>query len=210
MDFSELVLWRKSKRWYTRQTIQPETIKTILSEASQAPSFMNHQPWEVAVVQGKTLQAIMDLMEKQQNKADIVKPFAWPEKWPDQQKTNIENTRKKTGQRILPDNDPLGKWNYNAPVLIYLHIHRDLNEWSILDIGAFAQTLMLAAANQGISSVPQAKVANHGPQIRSLLKLPENRKIILGITLGFADEEHANNKNKSARQPLENWTSWYE
>lgn len=210
MEFTEVIYNRKSKRWYLNKEINKDTIERILIEASQAPSFMNHQPWEVCIVQGKTLYNVMDLLDSKQNHEIIIKPFPWPKQWPARHKENIESTQKKTGQRILPDNDVIGKWNYNAPVLLFLHIHKDLNEWSVLDLGAFAQTLMLSASNQGLSSVPQAKVANHWPEIRDILNLSKDRKIILGITLGYADDLHPNNQKQSEREPIQRWISWHD
>ncbi|MCR1890093.1 hypothetical protein NSA16_02765 [Ligilactobacillus murinus] len=43
---------------------------------------------------------------------------------------------------------------FNTPALIYLTLPKNTSEWSIYDLGAFGQTLMLAAADRKVDSMP--------------------------------------------------------
>src|SRR5699024_11911407 len=43
---------------------------------------------------------------------------------------------------------------FNAPVIVFLTIPKKSPAWSIFDLGAFSQTLMLAANNRGLSTMP--------------------------------------------------------
>lgn len=201
MEFSEVVSKRKSIRWFLDRNVTENTIQTLLEEASKSPSFMNHQPWEVNIVRGDTLMKVIELLDNDKNYHPEI---PWPPKWPLRHQKLIDENRASAAKRILPEKG-IGKWNYNAPVILYLHIHRELNEWSIFDLGAFAQTLMLSAANIGLSTVPQARLIMHGQKILKILGLPKERKLILGISLGYADMEHPNNKNQTKRAKLSEW-----
>lgn len=43
---------------------------------------------------------------------------------------------------------------FNAPQIAYLTISKDSPAWSIYDLGAFSQNLMLSAKNKGLDSIP--------------------------------------------------------
>jgi len=43
---------------------------------------------------------------------------------------------------------------FNAPALIYLTIPIYSSYWSIFELGAFSQTLMLSAFSKGLGSMP--------------------------------------------------------
>lgn len=207
MNFKEVVHQRKSRRWFTDQDIDTQQLEEILEEAARAPSFMNHQPWQVAIAGRDKMHEIAKMLDKKDREGSTVQPFPWPEKWPSYHAEIIKKRQKNSPKRILPE-DAYGKYFYNASVTVYLHIHRELNEWSVLDAGAFAQTLMLAAADRGIGSVPQARVVNNPVELLRLLNLDHDRKPILGITMGHTDVNHQNNSIETDREPLEKWVTW--
>ena len=111
-------------------------------------------------------------------------------------------------QRVLPE-DPMGLWMYNAPVVLFIHIHRDLNEWALFDIGLFAQSVLLASKNAGVDTVPQARMGNNNEEVAALLGLGSERRIIMGITMGYGDKDHPNNQYRSPRQDIDAWTTWH-
>nr|WP_305910519.1 nitroreductase family protein [Methylomarinum sp. Ch1-1]MDP4523278.1 nitroreductase family protein [Methylomarinum sp. Ch1-1] len=53
MKVSEALAKRKSTRAFLNKTVEVEKIKRILNAAKQAPSGVNTQPWQVAVVMGE-------------------------------------------------------------------------------------------------------------------------------------------------------------
>lgn len=209
MEFSEVVFKRKSRRWFDKnKPVNKEVIEEVLWEAAQAPSFMNHQPWSVTVVGPEKMAEVSDLLERHQNAGTTTMPYPWPREWPERQKKNIEHTRELRAPHREEPTDVYNKWAYDAPVTVIIHIDSALNEWSVMDIGAFAQTLMLAAENRGIQSVPQAKLVNNVDELRKILDLPENHLPVLGISLGYAIEGRPSNTFQSPREPLEAWVSW--
>ena len=54
MDIIEAIEGRHCVRAFLDKPVEQETVTQILTTARWAPSGVNSQPWQVAVVQGKT------------------------------------------------------------------------------------------------------------------------------------------------------------
>ncbi len=209
MEFSEVVRKRKSKRWYTGKEVPGETIEKILEEAAMAPSFMNGQPWEVAVVTGDKLREIAELFERMLLEKKETHSISWEIDWPERQKEILDNMKRSKTDRVYPG-DPCGKWIYYAPVVFFIHIHRSLNEWALFDIGLFVQTLLLSATDHGLSTVPQARMGNNNREVAEPLGLGEERRIIMGVCMGYAKTGHPNNMYLSPREEVSRFTTWHQ
>ena len=82
MDLVEAIKSRKSIRGYKPNPVPKEVLKEILEIASRAPSSVNTQPWEFAIVSGKKLEEIKQAsMEKAEERpsSDIPPPRGFPE-----------------------------------------------------------------------------------------------------------------------------------
>ena len=77
-------------------------------------------------------------------------------------------------------------------------------------MGLFAQSLMLAAKDKGISTVPQAFATNYASDIKKFLSIPETKRLILGISVGHADMEAPANQYRSQRAETDEFVSWIE
>jgi nitroreductase len=77
-----------------------------------------------------------------------------------------------------------------------------LSEWSLYDIGAYSQSIMLAAADYGLSTMPAITLTLFPDILRRELEIPENLKLTIGIAIGYADSENKINGFKSARRPV--------
>ncbi|HIP80807.1 MAG TPA: nitroreductase, partial [Leucothrix mucor] len=64
MNVSEALEQRKSVRSYLDKAVEPEKIRAILDAARHAPSGVNTQPWQVAVVSGNTKQSLQEKIEE--------------------------------------------------------------------------------------------------------------------------------------------------
>ena len=97
---------------------------------------------------------------------------------------------------------------YGAPHVLYLYQDAALPDWSIFDMGLFAATLMLAAHAKGVGTVPQAFVIDYSEVVRKFLGLPEGKRLVLGISMGYPDTESHSNKFDSARVPTAEMVTW--
>lgn len=91
---------------------------------------------------------------------------------------------------------------YNSPVILYVTLPQASPDWSIFDAGAFAQTLMLAATDRGLGSIPTYNSVRFPEILHRILDVPEDERFIVGISLGY--EEHSTiNTYRSQRQPTD-------
>jgi nitroreductase len=74
-----------------------------------------------------------------------------------------------------------------------------LPTWSIFDIGVFAQSLMLAANAHGLGTVPQAFLTDYAQHVKQFLGIPETKRLVLGISIGYPDLESQINKFRTDR-----------
>ena len=99
---------------------------------------------------------------------------------------------------------------YGSPCAVFLFIDGLLGQWSIFDMGLFTQSFILAAHSLGVASCLQASVTNYAPEIKRFLGVPESKKLIICISLGYIDEEAKLNAYRSIKQKPEDFTRWYE
>ena len=91
---------------------------------------------------------------------------------------------------------------FDAPALVYLTLGKDHTGWPIYDLGAFGMTLMLAAKDHGVDSIPAYEIVKFPAELRPLLSVSDDEEIIMGIALGYASEDNLNGL-ASTRLPLE-------
>jgi len=63
MDFSEVIRERRSIRNYSDKRVDRKVIEEIIEEASWAPSGGNLQPWNVAVLMGKSAEKFCEIFK---------------------------------------------------------------------------------------------------------------------------------------------------
>jgi nitroreductase len=90
---------------------------------------------------------------------------------------------------------------FDAPAVAWLCLDKALSPWSLYDLGAFAQSLMLAAAEAGLDSIPAVMLASWPDIVRAELDVPESLAIAIGVALGHADGADPLNKVRSPRRP---------
>lgn len=224
MDVVKCVLGRKSIRAFKPNPVPKELLARILDEARRCTSAANTQPWEFAVFGGQ----VMEEMRKAYRERFLSKvapnpdrpydPSVWPEPY--------RSRREETGRRLyLPmgmerDERELRRQFYlrgytffGAPngIIIYIDsaLLNPLLAWPILDVGGVLQTVLLLAHNYGLGGCVQAQMVSYPDVIRSLMNIPSSKKIVIGVSIGYPEEDDAINKYVSERAPLEEMVTWH-
>jgi nitroreductase len=73
-----------------------------------------------------------------------------------------------------------------------LALPKNHTQWSIYDLGGFGMSLMLAATDLGVDSIPAYELVKYPYILRDNLPIPEDEDIIMGIALGDESGEHIN------------------
>ena len=92
--------------------------------------------------------------------------------------------------------------NYNffgAPHVAIIHTDEPLGIYGAIDCGAYVGNFMLAAQALGLGTIPQAALARHSGLIRRHFNLADDRRVVCGISFGFADHAHKVNSYRTSR-----------
>lgn len=219
MELLQAIETRKSVRGFTSTPIPAETIKKILQTASCSPSYRNTQPWEVAVVTGKKRdelsKILYDLAESGVASNSEMHALAhWPAEL--EQRAKEHGARRFRALGVERDDAALRKEMrllnfrfYNAPCAVFLFMDSTLGEWSIFDLGLFAQSFGLAAHDLGLGTCLHASLADYPDAVRDCLGLPKTKKLVAGISLGYPDPDAKLNSYKSMRIGVDEFTRWW-
>jgi len=220
MEILEGIKTRRSIRAFKPKPITQGVMKKILQAVSNSPSYTNTQPWEVVVVRGKKKNELSrKLLELAKAKAptspDLPMPKGWP---PALEERSREHGARRLSKLGVARDDEEGREKlrlmnfefYGAPCVVLLFIDGSLGEWSIFDMGLFAQNLILAAHSLGVESCLQASVTSYAPEIKKFLDIPESKKLVICISLGYPDEKAKLNTYRSLKQKPGEFAKWYE
>lgn len=221
MDVIEVVKKRKSIRGYKSAPVPKEVLEQILELASRAPSAMNTQPWEFTVLTGGVLENV------KRTNVELLKSGAPPNpehvvvSWP---KESIYRQRQVNLAKLLfqlmdiprEDTEKRAKWEergfryFDAPAVIIVFTDRYCLSESgpLLDIGAMMQTICLTALHFGLGTCIEDQGVAYPEVLRRYAHIPESRRIIMAIAIGYPDWDFPANKLETEREPIENITTW--
>ena len=220
MEFEELVRNRYSCRKFLPEAVPRATIEKILDLAQQTPSWCNCQPWQVVLVSGGAIASLRDSLLAHAAEGHPPKPdFPFPLRY-----EGIYRERRKICGVQLYQALGIGRENrggaerqrlknfrfFEAPHVALITTEEELGVYGALDCGLYVANFMLAAKNFGVDSIAQAALASYPDLIRSRFGLPANRKLVCGISFGYADAEHPIHQYRTERAPLGEVAAWVE
>lgn len=91
---------------------------------------------------------------------------------------------------------------FNAAAMVFIAMDQHLGVWSVFDIGAFSQSIMLAAQEYGVQSIPAIAYVNHPDLIRCEMNIPDDKIIVFGIGLGY-ESKNPINRVRTERKGLD-------
>lgn len=195
MEAINCITTRSSVRKFSQDPVTEDVIREIVGAAQWSPSFKNSQPWEVVALSGSRKDALTAmLIELLDKKAESTPDLPAPKGWPESISLRIkELMAKRSAMAGFDLNSPESvlrskKANfrfYGAPCGLFILQDASLGEWSILDAGMFVQSLMLAAHAKGLATVPQAYLADYARETKKFLDIPDNKRLLLGISIGY-------------------------
>ena len=218
MDVIEAIHERRSIRAFRPDPVPRETLEKIMAAALRAPSWENSQPWEFSVLGGR---AMSDL------KAAIIAMMRAGEKpcldipWPRLSGRYLERG-KEDGRRLFrelgiarEDKEAVISWwqsmsrFFDAPNGVVVYVDSSLGEWSLVDTGISLQSLMLAAWRYGVGSCALAAAVSYPDLVRSLLNIPQSKRIVIGVALGYPDLSKPAAQFRAGRDPMEAMVTWH-
>jgi nitroreductase len=220
MDILEALATRKSVRGFKADPVPKEILKEVLQISCRAPSAVNSQPWEFFVLAGNVIENIKrGNMEKARSGA-VPNPehvvMGWPRDSVYRQRQvalakqlfelmgiGIEDTEKKKQWMAR------GLRFFDAPAAIVIVVDRSIIEKvPLLDIGAVMQSICLAALSHGLGTCIEDQAAMYPQVMRHFAGIPESKRIVISIAIGYPDLGFPANKVQSAREPIDTIATW--
>ncbi len=221
MQFEDTIVKRKSTRAYLNKPVEAEKIQRVLELARHAPSGVNTQPWQVAVVQGNTKQKLDEQLEqafRSGRKSELdyqYYPTSWKEPFKSRRKAcglkmySALNISREDKQR-QKDQWAANYRAFDAPVALYFFVDAIAEKGTFLDYGMFLQSVMLAAVAQGLATCPQAALAEYPDIVKDILGYDKERVLICGMALGYEDESAAVNRYRTDREDYSAFTRFFD
>jgi nitroreductase len=219
MELETAVRGRRSIRKFTSKKVPGVLIDEIFDAARWSPSWGNTQPWEFYVLTGEPLAAFNEagarmLAEGLAFAPDVPMPEAWPSalkaRYNDLGKSlldmlGIDRADKDARQQLYARMATL----FDAPCLIVACIPRDvLVEYAMLDVGLVVQSICLLAHARGLGTCIMAAAVRYPDLLRKIASIPDDRRIAVGIALGYPDPDYPLNRFERKRAEPREIVHW--
>ncbi|MGW5570357.1 nitroreductase [Nocardia thailandica] len=218
---AELLTARWSCRAFESREVPRSQIERLLALAQRSASWCNTQPWQVLVTSGEGTERFRTALADYAagGGGDLGDEFEFAEPtgyrgvyrdrrrvagWQLYEAVGVAKGDRAASARQAAENFRL----FGAPHVAVVTTDADLGVYGAIDCGLYIGTFLLAATSLGIATVPQAALASRSVFIRKYFELPEDRKIVAGISFGYADADHPANSYRTARAPLDEVVTW--
>jgi len=220
MNVSEALEKRKSVRAFLDKPVEDSLIRNVLNHAGKAPSGVNSQPWEVAVVSGDKKIDLQSKIEQafrsgQKPKMDY---YYYPNEWI----SPFKDRRKECGilmystLGISRDDKErqMNQWaaNYrafDAPMMLFFFMNNVMQAGSYMDFGMYLQSVMLSAIEEGLATCPQAALGEFPDIVRQELGYADNMTVMCGMAIGYEDDSALINSYRTTREEINKYTKFY-
>lgn len=217
---------RMSTRAFTSQPVPRELIERLLTVASRAASSTNTQPWKVYVLQGESLDGLVqkacaahDAVRDDPSLADSFReehryyPTQWNSPYIERRRENgwglygLLGITKGDKEKMHAQHQRNYRF-FDAPVGMIFTLGRELGRGSLIDYGMFMQGLMVSAVGHGLATCPQAAWIEFSKIVLPHIGADENELLVCGLALGYADPSEPVNTFRTPRAPASAFTRW--
>lgn len=181
---------------------------------------MNTQPWEFIVVTGDVLNRVRAAIVDKLNKKEPPHPDHEAVSWSND--SVYRNRQVELAKKIFDlmdiqreDKKKRAAWLergfrfFDAPAAIILLTDRSLSDVGpLLDLGAALQNICLLALHFGLGTCIEDQGVLYPEVLREILQIPDNKKIIIAVAVGYPDGDFPANALSTDRVSLEKNTRW--
>ncbi len=218
MQLEDAVRGRRSIRVFRPDPVPPAILRELVDQAHWAPSAANTQPWEFTIVGGESLQKLRTRLRE----AAAADPVGKPEMgWPAQLPERFKQRRLEMGNAVLQalgiaadDKARKDEWSlagigfFDAPQVILLSMERAFTELAVMDVGAISLALELLAHGKGLGTCPQAAPLRYPWIFHEVLGIPESKRVMLALPIGYPVTEAPVNRFPRTRVPADELLHW--
>ncbi|MDB1145255.1 MAG: nitroreductase [Alcaligenaceae bacterium] len=226
-SLDDLVRRRKSVRQFKNKVVDEDLLRRALEVARYTPSASNTQPWEIWVVSGETRvavqQVVCDMFEKKQYDEVLAEKYPdlpagyYPEEWMSPYRDRrVQNGKEFYGILDIPKGDDVKiraqmRRNFeffDAPVGVFVTTHKSHLVGADLDVAMWVYAFTLGLKAYGLDSCIQAAWLPYQDVIAPVVGIPEDHRLVLGISVGYEDASAPINTMMPLRVSQEDNVHW--
>ena len=211
MDLETAIRRRFSARCFRSDPVPDATIARILGLAQHTPSWCNTQPWQLIITRAAGTARFREALYAHARSGAAAQPdFAFPAAY-----EGIYRDRRKVCGVQLYQSLGIGRDDraaaaeqslenfrfFGAPHVAILTTEEKLGVYGVLDCGLYLQSFMLAALDCGVDTIAQAALASYSSFIRDYFGIDPARRIVCGLSFGYARSDHPINQYRTERAP---------
>lgn len=217
MELIQAIQGRRSIRAFKPDPVPKEKIEEIIKWATLAPSAINLQPWEFIIICGEEKERLSRRLLKAYREKQIscspgnVKPL--PKSIAKRGAQTLEMMNPFFEEMKVDPNQFINEGScnfYGAPVAILICLDDSFPKSRLVDIGIILGYFLLVAHEYGLGTCPIGLITAYEEDIKELLNIPENKHVVIGIALGYPDEQSPINRFKSPREEFTKMVKWIE
>jgi nitroreductase len=215
LDIIKVMGKRRSARAFKSEPISRETIEEILKLAINAPSSNNLQPWEITIVMDKEKDRLSRTILQAYHEKRFSCRSGAVKQLPQAIRQRGVQTRDEmsiyTDKLNVPIDDFVNEGScnfYGAPVAIIICLDDSFSTRQLVDVGTLTGYIVLAAHAYSLATCPIGLITDYADEIKDLLNIPESKKVVIGVAIGYPDNKNPINSFKSFRADLKELVRW--
>ena len=211
---------RYSVRAFKPEPVPRATIDRVLAAAQRTASWCNSQPWQVVIASGgakenfrKAIYAEASSGAPQDGDFDFPREYlgVYLERRRESGFQLYNTLGIARGDKAAYARQALENYNFfGAPHVAIIHTDGALGIYGAIDCGAYVGNFMLAAQALGLGTIPQAALARHSGLIRKHFNLADDRRVVCGISFGYADNAHKVNSYRTSRASVADTVTFFD
>jgi len=218
----DLLVTRHSCRAFLDRPVPAATIERLLWLAQRSASWSNTQPWQVIVTTGEGTERFRRALREEADRraADgggMDSDFPRPGRY-----DPVHNERRREcgwqlynavgvarGDRAASARQALRNFDlFGAPHAAIITSAASQGVYGALDCGVYVGNFLLAAQSLGLAAVAQAALARYGAFMHGYFSIPDDQKVLVGISFGYPDQGDAANSYRTSRADLSSVVRW--
>ncbi|MDM0032500.1 nitroreductase [Variovorax sp. J22P271] len=211
---ASVVRSRRAVRAFKQKPLERKLLEEILSDAATAPSGANIQPWRVYVVTGAAKEELAAALVAASRSGTTPAPAHFPEPLPEVFRARLQDFGARYYASLgIERSDAAARTRqsernfsfFGAPVGLLFSVDRRLKPHSWIDLGLFAQNLMISAKARGIDTCPQVSFAPFHDVIASHVGMAPEEVTAFGMSMGYGDPDAPVNQTAMSRERVQDF-----
>lgn len=212
MTLHDAIHQRRSVRGYLPDAIPDEVLTRIFELAQLAPSNCNVQPWKVFVATGDLRGRLSAEMQRLVIAREPANPdYEYRGDFDGEyRKRQVECAVALYSQMGIERHDREGRERavlrnfefFDAPYMAFIGMDKAFGTTVAIDVGMYAQNLMLAMVANGIHSCPMGTMRNYPDLVRDAFGLGDEIRLLFGLAFGYEDTTVPANRTRTTRDPI--------